>query len=333
LSKPPIDPVRWQAPPVDPLPDFASASITIVGVPGNAPEDVVVDADGQIWTGVDDGRIVRISPESGESTVVGDTGGRPLGLHIARDGRLLICDSPRGLLAMDRSTGRWQTLADHVDNRHLRFCSNVTETADGTIYFTESTSAFTYADYMAAILEARGRGSLFRRDPDGTVLTLVPGLYFANGLTLTADGSALVFAELQGRRLSKYWLTGPNAGSVTPLVEHLPGMPDNLSTGADGRIWCAFVTTANAAADRLAKGSPLMRKLLWRLPPRLQPKPESVVWVVAFDPDTGDAVAGLRTEQPSFGHVTGMVEANGTLWMSSIGGPAVAWADVSGLDL
>jgi sugar lactone lactonase YvrE len=229
-----------------------------------APEDVVVDADGQIWTGVDDGHIVRISPDSGETTVVGDTGGRPLGLHVARDGRLLICDSPRGLLAMDTGTGKFETLAGSVDSRKLRLCSNVTETADGTIYFTESTSAFTYADYMAAILEASGRGSLFRRDPKGEVLTLVAGLYFANGLTLTADGSALVFAELQAGRLMKYWLTGPNAGTVTALAEHLPGMPDNLSTGADGRIWCAMVTPANPVADRLAKGSPLVRKLLWR---------------------------------------------------------------------
>ena len=220
---------------MDPLPDFGAAEITVVPVPGNAPEDVVVDGEGQIWTGVDDGRIVRISPESGETTVVGDTGGRPLGLHVARDGRLLICDSPRGLLAMDTGTGTFETLVDEVDGRKLRFCSNATETPDGTVFFTESTSAFTYADYMAAILEARGRGSLFRRDPDGTVLTLVPGLYFANGLTLTADGSALVFAELQSRRLSKYWLTGPQAGSVTPLAANLPGMPDNLSTGADGR--------------------------------------------------------------------------------------------------
>ncbi len=322
--KPQIDPVRWNPPPIEPLPDFASASITVVPVPGNAPEDVVVDADGQIWTGVDDGRIVRISPESGETTVVGDTGGRPLGLHVARDGRLLICDSPRGLLAMDRDTGEIEVLADSVDGRALRFCSNVTETSDGTIYFTESTSAFTYADVMGAILEARGRGSLIRLDRDGAVVTLVPGLYFANGLTLTADGSALVFAELQARRLSKYWLTGPNAGSVTPLAQNLPGMPDNLSTGADGRIWCAFVTPANPIADRLAKGSPLVRKLLWRLPSRPQPKAESVVWVVAFDPDTGEAVAGVRTEHPGFGQVTGMVEANGKLWMASLGGPAVA---------
>ncbi len=330
--KPPIDPVRWQAPPVDPLPEFRSASITIVPVPGNAPEDVVVDADGQIWTGVDDGRIVRISPD-GQTTVVGDTAGRPLGLHVARDGRLLICDSPRGLLAMDRGSGRMETLVDEVDGRRLQFCSNVTETADGTIYFTESTSAFTYADFMGAILEARGRGSLFRRDPDGTVLTIVPGLYFANGLTLTADGSALVFAELLARRLSKYWLTGPKAGSVERFAENLPGMPDNLSTGADGRIWCAFVTPANPLADRLAQRPPLVRKLLWRLPSSLQPKPESVVWAVAFDPDTGGAVAGLRTANAGFCQVTGMVEANGKLWMGSIGGPAVAWAELSALAL
>ena len=89
------------------------------------------------------------------------------------------------------------------------------------------------------------------------------------------------------------------------------------------------MTPANPIADRLAKGSPLVRKLLWRLPSRLQPKPESVVWAVAFDPDTGDAVAGLRTEHPEFGQVTGVVEADGKLWMGSIGGPAVAHVDLS----
>jgi len=60
--KPPIDPVHWQPPPVDPLPQLPAADLTVIPVPGNAPEDVVVDADGNIWTGVDDGRIVRISP-------------------------------------------------------------------------------------------------------------------------------------------------------------------------------------------------------------------------------------------------------------------------------
>ena len=325
--KPPVDPVRWQPPPVDPLPDFGPADLTVVPVLGNAPEDVVVDAAGNIWTGVDDGRIVRISSD-GQPTVVGETGGRPLGLAVARDGRLLVCDSPRGLLAMDTDSGKFETLVEEVDGRHLQFCSNVTETPDGTIYFTESTSAFTYPHFMGAIMEARPRGSLFRRDADGTVLTVVPGLYFANGVTQTADGSALVFAETQGRRLSKYWLTGPQAGAVTTLVANLPGYPDNISTGADGRIWVALVSPVNAAAEWLAPRAPALRKLLWKLPDRLQPQIKPEVWAVAFDPDSGEAIAGLHSKHPSFGMVTGLVESDGKLWMGCIGAPTVAYCAI-----
>jgi sugar lactone lactonase YvrE len=330
--KPPVDPVRWTPPPVDPLPDLPSAELTVVPVPGNAPEDVVVDAEGNIWTGVDDGGIVRISPD-GAASVVGNTGGRPLGLAVAEDGRLLVCDSPRGLLAMNTGIGEFEALVEEVDGRHLQFCSNVIEMADGTIYFTESTSAFTYEHFKGAVLEARPRGSLFRRDPDGTVLTVVPGLYFANGVTPTKDGSALVFAETMGRRLSKYWLTGDQAGTVTPLVQNLPGHPDNISTGADGRIWVAMVSPVNAAAEWLAPRSPALRKLLWKLPDRLQPQIKPEVWAVAFDPDSGEAVAGLRTEHPSFGMVTGLVEAGDRLWMGCIGSQAVAWAALDELAL
>ena len=204
----------------------------------------------------------------------------------------------------------------------------MTETPDGTIYFTESTSAFTYAHFKGAVLEARPRGSLFRRDPDGTVLTVVPGLYFANGVTPTKDGSALVFAETTARRLSKYWLTGPQAGTVTTLAANLPGHPDNISTGTDGRIWVAIVSPVNAAAEWLAPRSPTLRKLLWRLPDRPQPQIKPEVWAVAFDPDTGKVVAGLHTEHPSFGMVTGLVEAGGKLWMGSIGAPAVAYTEL-----
>lgn len=326
-GKPAVDPVRWQPPPVGSLPDFGPAELTVVPMPGDAPEDVVAGPDGALWTGLVDGRIVRIGPDGGVA-VVGTVPGRPLGLAVARDGRLLICTSPGGLLAMDvraeTGTGEVEVLADSVDFRPLNFCSNVAELPDGTIYFTESTAKFSYHHFKGAILEARGDGSLNRRDPDGSVHRVLDHLYFANGLTLTADGSALVFAETQARRLSKYWLTGPRAGTVTVLAQHLPGMPDNISTGADGRIWVAMVNERNATADALAPRSPLLRKLIWRLPERLQPQISPEVWAVAFDPDTGAAVAGVRMKHPSFGVVTGLVENNGRLWMSSIGFPALA---------
>ncbi|BBX18343.1 strictosidine synthase [Mycolicibacterium duvalii] len=329
MGRPPIDPVRWQAPPVEPLPPAPAADLTLVPIPGAEPEDVRVDADGRLWVGAADGSIVCLDADGTNPRVVANTGGRPLGLACTRDGRLLVCDSPRGLLRLDPSSGQCETLVHHIGGRRLQFCSNAVEMPDGTVYFTESTSAFTIDDYLGAILEARGRGALHRRDPDGAISTLLEGLYFANGVTPTADGSALVFAETQARRLSKYWLTGPDAGSVTPLAVNLPAMPDNLSTGADGRIWCAMVTPANPLADRLAGAPPLLRRLIWRLPSRLQPKPEKVVWAVAFDPDTGDAIAGVHTTHPQFWMATSALEHAGRLWLGSIGGPYLGWVDLA----
>lgn len=328
--KPPIDPVRWTPPPVDELPRFGPAPLTIVPVPGDGPEDVVADADGQLWTGLIDGRVVRVSPE-GAASVVADTGGRPLGMHVTRDGRVLICDSHRGLLALDPTTGTVSTLVASVAGRPLKFCSNVTETSDGTIYFTESTSQFHFEHFSGAIMEARGRGSLFRLDADGTVTTLLDGLYFANGLTATADESALVFAETQARRLSKYWLSGPRAGTVTPLAVHLPGYPDNISTGANGRIWVAMVSPPNAAAEWLAPRAPMIRKLLWRLPDRLQPQIRPQVWVLGFDADSGGVLAGVQATRPDFGTVTGVVESAGRLWMSTIAFPSLAYVELRDL--
>lgn len=328
--KPPIEPVRWTPPPIEPLPDFPEADLTVVALPGNGPEDVVADADGRIWAGLEDGRIVRITPGESAPSVVADTGGRPLGLHVARDGRVLICDSHRGLLALDPATGSLDELVRAVGGRPLRFCSNVTDTSDGTIYFTESTSHFHFEHFSGAIMEARGRGSLFRLGTDGVVSTLADGLYFANGVTATADESALVFAETQGRRLSKYWLTGPQAGSVTPLAVNLPGYPDNISTGSAGRIWTAMVSPPNPAAEWLAPRAPFIRKLLWRLPERLQPQIKPEVWVVGFDQDTGAAVAGLHATRSDFGVVTGVVETGGKLWLGTIRYPAVAYTEVPG---
>lgn len=326
--KPSIDPVRWQPPPIEAISDVPARPVTVVPVGGDGPEDVVVDADGRLWTGLVDGRIVRLSPDGGEQTVVADTGGRPLGLHVARDGRVLICDSHRGLLALDPASGRLDVLTDNVRGRPLTFCSNVTETADGTIFFTESTSRFHFEHFLAAVLEARPSGGLYRLTPDGGVETVVPDLYFANGVTVTADGSALVFAETLGRRLSKYWLTGPKAGTVTPLAAHLPGMPDNISTGVDGRIWVALVTPANPAAEGLMPKPPWIRKVIWRLPARFQPKVEPEIWVVGFDPDSGEVVGGVRTKHPDFGGVTGVVETGGRLWMATIEFPALAYVEL-----
>ncbi len=330
MTKPAIDPIRWQPPPSRPLPEpDLTATLHVVELPGTAPEDVVADAEGNIWTGVEDGRIIRITRDGSSIQVMANTGGRPLGLAVARDGRLLICDSHRGLLRYDPATGTMETLVAEVAGRALTFCSNVVESSDGTIFFTESTSRFHYEYYKGSVVEGRPTGSLFRRDPDGTVSVLAPDLYFANGVTLTADESALVFAETTACRLSKYWLTGSQAGSITPLVTELPGYPDNISTGLDGRIWVALVSDRNRLSERLSPRAPIIRTLMWRLLPyRWLPNPKPTVWVAAFDPDDGDIVTQLRAQHASFGLATGVVETPGRLWLGRIGGPGVCYLDL-----
>lgn len=230
---------------------------------------------------------------------------------MARDGRVLVCDSHRELLALDPTSGALSTLVESINGRQLKFCSNVTETADGTIYFTESTSRFRFEHFDGAIMEARGTGGLYRLSTDGSVATLVEGLYFANGVTVTADGSALVFAETQGRRLSKYWLTGPQAGTATPLAVNLPGMPDNISTGSDGRIWVAMVSPIIPAAERLAPLAPHCAGCCggYRNPCCRKSSPRCGWWRSTPIPDELSAVSrcGTRTSVSSPGSSRPMV--------------------------
>jgi hypothetical protein len=116
---------------------------------------------------------------------------------------------------------------------------------------------------------------------------------------------------------------------VTPLAVNLPAMPDNISTGPDGRIWVAMVTAANPRAEALMTKAPWIRKVIWRLPARLQPKIEPEIWVVAFDPDSGEAVDGIKAKRADFGGVTGVVESSGKVWMSTIEFPAIAYFELS----
>jgi hypothetical protein len=52
------------------------------------------------------------------------TGGRPLGLENLPDGRILVCDAHRGLLALDPASGDLETLLTEVDGDRLIFTNN-----------------------------------------------------------------------------------------------------------------------------------------------------------------------------------------------------------------
>jgi sugar lactone lactonase YvrE len=325
VSRPRISPRRWTPPkPEHPAaPATGLPPTTVVPVPGYGTEDVLVDDEGRVLTGLEDGRILRVSPDGGVVEMLALTGGRPLGLEFAPDGALVVCDARRGLLRVDLRTEAVDVLVDEVGGVPLRFCNNAAVAADGTVYFTDSTRDFGVDDWKADLLAHSRTGRLLRRSPSGEVDVLLEGLAFANGVALAADESYVAVAETGAYAVQRLWLSGDRAGRREPLVENLPGFPDNMSTGSDGLVWVAVASPRDPVLDFLLPRHPLLRRVAWRMPDRLQPQPRRTVRVQAYD-DAGRLRHDLCGEHDRFHMVTGVREHRGLVWVGSLHEPNLA---------
>ncbi|HEV7191961.1 MAG TPA: SMP-30/gluconolactonase/LRE family protein [Jatrophihabitantaceae bacterium] len=331
MPKQSIRPNRWSPPkaPARAKQQRSAATVTmsVFDLPGTGPEDIVVDARGQVYTGVADGRILRISPDGAEVETIANTGGRPLGLRL-NDDSLLVCDSHRGLLRLHLATGIIDTLVDTIDGEPMMFCSNCAVATDGTIYFTESSRRVHVEEYIADVLEHSNTGRLSRLMTDGSVEVILDDLKFANGVVLSPDESWVAVAETTGYRISRIWLTGERAGQREDLVANLPGFPDNMSRGSDGLLWVALATPRDPLLDWLLPRPPILRRIVWALPDALRPKPQKMVWVQAYD-DSGRLVHDLQTPHDRFFMATGMQEVDGTVWVGCLPAPTIARIELS----
>ncbi|MGQ0839733.1 SMP-30/gluconolactonase/LRE family protein [Actinokineospora sp.] len=326
MRRPKIDPVVWRAPRAGLRPSPSLPPLTVRQVTGSGAEDVLVDERGNVFTGVADGRILRLTPDGRRLDTIADTGGRPLGLELYPDGRLLVCDAGRGLLLVDRAHGVVEVLVPAGPG--LRVCNNAAVAADGTVYFSDSSSRFDLEFWKADLLEHTGTGRLLRRAPDGTVDTLLGDLQFANGVALAPDESCVVVAEMWEYRLHRVWLTGERAGTSDVLADNLPGFPDNIATGSDGLIWIAMANPRDPLLDLLLRLPPVFRRAVWALPPKLQPAEKRVVWTRAIDAATGATVHDFFGTSPDFHLVTGVREHHGTVYLGSLEEGAIAFFEL-----
>ena len=292
-------------------------------VPARGAEDVVVDEHGHGITGTEDGAVHRVAPD-GSVTRVGHTRGRPLGVELLGEDRLLVADAHRGLLAMERGSGRVEVLVTEVAGRPVRVCNNAAVGEDGTIWFSDSSAVHPLEAWRADVLEATRTGRLLRRTPDGAVEEHLTGLDFANGVALAPDGSVVVVAESGSRTVVRLWLRGPRAGTHDRLLVDLPGYPDNLSTGTDGLLWVTLASPPVAALEQGRLHLPMaLRRLARRVPESLLPAPVRSVHLQAYRFD-GMLVHDVRLPATGFHFVTGVREHHGTLWLASLEEPALA---------
>jgi sugar lactone lactonase YvrE len=168
-------------------------------------------------------------------------------------------------------------------------------------------------------MEHGGHGQIIKFDPaTGQASVIIDGLQFANGVAINEDQSFLLIAETGAYRILKHWLTGPDAGNTDILIDNLPGFPDNINNGHNGRFWVGLLAPRVDILDTLS-GRPELRKVLQRLPAALQPKAEPYSHVFAINGD-GEVLMNLRDPVAKFPSLTGVYETRSSLFLTRLFG-------------
>lgn len=330
----PITPVAWH-PPAAPSLDaeyavnqaLASAERWGEGV-GTGPESPALDAQGNIYVGYDDGRIVRFDPKGQQPKTLANTGGRPLGMDFDATGNLIVADALRGLLSL-APDGTLTLLTARAEGGPFRFTDDVDVAPSGAIYFTDASRKFGPALHaMEDLLEHGAHGRLLRYDPaTRQTEVLLAGLQFANGVAVAPDEAFVLVAQTGSYNILRYWLKGPNQGNFDVFANNLPGIPDGVSCNGKDTFWVALFSPRNALLDWTAD-KPLLRSMNFRLPRFLQPRPVHHAFVLAYTLD-GKLKHNLQdATEGNFSPITNAEEWNGTLYLGSLTATSFARFDL-----
>jgi sugar lactone lactonase YvrE len=276
ITPSPIDPLAWDAPQAPLMTGVLEPNDTLMKAEllgrgqVHGPEDTAVDGQGRVYAGLHDGRIVRIEDDGSVEPFV-DTGGRPLGMDFAADGALIVADAYKGLLRIDPQ-GKIEVLTSEAEGVPFKFTDDLDIASDGTIYFTDASARFEQPDYLLDLLEARPHGRLLSYNPaTKETRVLLKGLYFANGVALSAAEDFVLVNETYRYRITRYWLSGDKAGTHDIFIDNLPGLPDNLQGDRNGTFWVALPTPRKADADLLHR-YPWLKAQMAKLPRAFWPK-------------------------------------------------------------
>ncbi|KAJ8749987.1 hypothetical protein K2173_013902 [Erythroxylum novogranatense] len=310
------------------------------------PESVTFDPHGRgIYTGVADGRILfwdgqrwtDFAYTSNNRTGVCDHKpsplsylpnehicGRPLGLRFnKKTGDLYIADAYFGLMKVGPEGGLATSLTTEAEGTPLGFTNDLDIDDEGNVYFTDSSTKYQRRNFMQLVFSSEDSGRLLKYNPTTKETTvLVANLQFPNGVSISKDGSFLVFCEGAIGRLRKYWLKGEKAGT-SEVLAILPGFPDNIRRNEDGDFWVAVHCRRNYYTYICAL-YPKLRTFLLKLP--IPAKIQYLLHiggrlhgvVVKYSPE-GKLLQILEdSEGKVIKAVSEVEEKDGKLWMGSV---------------
>jgi sugar lactone lactonase YvrE len=280
-----------------------------------------------------------MAPDGSAQQAFASTGGRPLGLAFDQAGALLVADAVKGLLSVARD-GSVRLLTDTVDGTPVRFADGVAVAASGKVYFTDASTRFGPAPgedtVLAAtldVIEQAATGRVLEYDPATQATRVVArGFSFANGIATSDDGQHLLVAESGRYRLWKIAAgarqldiaQAADPAQAQVLFDNLPGYPDNVTRGLDGKYWLGLAGQRNDL-DQLAQ-YPFLRKVALRIPRFLWKTPAPYGHVFAFSED-GTVLADLQDASGDSALTTGVTETRDRLYIHNAGAGALAWRE------
>ena len=320
-----IAPVAWEAPVNrgyvgDYAPNTGLADLERIDLGEfHGPEDIVALPDGRLLTATQEGFILSIDPATGEVSELADTGGVPLGMEMGPDGRLVVADAHRGLLAVSLD-GAVEVLTDSVDGSPILYADDLDIADNGVIYFSDASTKFGAADHgstldasLLEIMEGAGTGRLLAYNPaDGSTRTVLDGLVFPNGVAMAPDGDVLL--NVTGRY--EVLKVNPDTGRYTTILDNLPGFPDNINRGPDDTFFVGIVSPRSDFLDEQS-GSPAMRKLAMRLPAAMRPSAENYGLILQIDAD-GSVLRTWHDPSGAYETTTGAVVVGDRLYVTSL---------------
>ena len=332
----PIEPGVWDPPPVPALEgDFAEnrvlQAMELFPTPGTSgPEDVAVDSEGRAYVGVEQGQILRYAADGSDPHVFAVTGGRPLGLDFDNDGNLIVADAAKGLLSVD-AAGAVSVLCTEAGGQPFGFADDVDVDSQNVAWFSDASVRWDHHHVMNDALESRASGRLVKYDiGSGECTTVLSDLYFANGVAVSPDDSYVLVNETMRYRTKRVYVRGPRVGVVETFIDNLPGFPDGISAGADGVFWLAIYAPRNEILDA-AGPKPWLRRVVYRIPSALQPKPRRHPFVLGLDAN-GDVVHNLQdADGVEFSKSTSAEQVGDWLYIGSLTEPKWGRIAVSSL--
>ena len=340
----PIDPVSWKAPAA---PGYVGphavnqklAGLKMIDLGGEeGPEHVVLARDGKLYTTVLSGNILRMNPDGSGREVFANTGGRVLGFDFDAASNLIAADAVKGLLSISPDR-KITVLTDAVGGDLIRYADAVVVARNGKIYLSDASTRFaparwggTFEASVLDIIEQSSTGRILEYDPATRGTRVVAkGLSFANGVALSQDEKDLFVAETGKYRVWKIPAEAreldiaQGGAQARLLLDNLPGYPDNLMRGMDGKIWMGLTKPRSPVVDGMAE-KPFLREMTLRLPRALWPVPKAYGHVMAFTED-GKIVADLQDPSGAYPETTAVTETADRLYVQSLHAKGLGWLD------